>query len=130
MSAKHTPGPWRSKRALEMRDGAWDYAILDGESRIIAETFGIVGYGDSGLRPSEANARFIAAAPEMYEALKRACRLMACLKIRDILAAGDEAILASGLDEWCVNEGKASGDENYYPSFADRIITKAEGVAE
>lgn len=60
--SKHTPGPW-TYRKLGVR--AITYAITSGSTSIAATT-------DSKARKAEEqipNARLIAAAPEMYEAL-------------------------------------------------------------
>lgn len=37
--------------------------------------------------------------------------LLRMLTIRDVLAAGEDVIAASGINPWCVAEGRASGDE-------------------
>ncbi len=50
-------------------------------------------------------AKLLAAAPQMVEELQRARVLLQVLTVRDIIRAGDEAIEASGLNPWCVNEG-------------------------
>lgn len=55
--SKYTPGPW------EVKFNEWKNTIICKEDNCIAE---VSLYGDC----SEANARLIAAAPEMYEALK------------------------------------------------------------
>ncbi|TXH53687.1 MAG: hypothetical protein E6Q97_12650 [Desulfurellales bacterium] len=68
--AKHTPGPWEilgpGKPTSDAPEGG-DFAITDSNKDIIAETFFRVSAVKS--RPSEANARLIAAAPELLEAL-------------------------------------------------------------
>ena len=70
-NVKHTKGPWIVRRAGFPTDGAFDFGIagaIDGRSYCIAEAFGRVG---DDVRPdAEANARLIAAAPDMLEALK------------------------------------------------------------
>src|SRR5271165_5079056 len=59
-TAEHTPGPWRWWRVLAVEGVAGGIVIADcGPSRS--------GYCDS---ETEANARLIAAAPDMLEALK------------------------------------------------------------
>ncbi len=67
----HTPGPWRtsgpSKVVSAISDGG-DYAILDADGEIIAEAIRQVGPSD--FRPANANARLIAAAPDLLEALE------------------------------------------------------------
>ena len=62
---KHTPGPWLAKRAEGGGYFEW-YVGRDGENCSIAEDI-----TDPVTRdPSEANARLIAAAPELLGALK------------------------------------------------------------
>lgn len=78
---KHTPGPWKESRAKERDNtGGWDYAILDGNNKIIAEAFENVGFASGStvihdFRPVEANARLIASAPELLEALDTIAKL-------------------------------------------------------
>lgn len=67
--SKYTPGPWSFHRAPYPVDGEFDCAIRAG-GQMIAETFG--RSGETSRHDSEANARLIAAAPEMLEALKLA----------------------------------------------------------
>lgn len=47
--------------------------------------------------------------------LKRAKTLLHALTIRGIFEAGDEAIEASGINPWCINEGLAEGNERFDP---------------
>lgn len=70
MSAAHTPGPWMvSPRTpgIIIRD----YTPISDEGELIASAH---GYSNSGYFPSDeegvANARLIAAAPELYASLK------------------------------------------------------------
>jgi hypothetical protein len=66
-----TPGPWVPRRAKFPSDGGIDYGIevvVDGRKLCIAEAFEVVHF-DTRM-PAEANARLIAAAPEMFEALR------------------------------------------------------------
>lgn len=71
-NAKHTPGPWKTSRAKRPSDGAYDYAIgadFGDQTLAIAEAFGRV---DDDIYPdAEANARLIAAAPDMLEVIKQ-----------------------------------------------------------
>jgi hypothetical protein len=51
---------------------------------------------------------------ETIETLERIRALLPLLRkitIRQVLDSGDEVISASGLDPWCINEGRATGDE-------------------
>ena len=70
--SKHTPGPWFTKRAQLPVDGEYDWCVgahINGKPHVIIEAFGRVSEDD---RPNaEANARLIAAAPEMFEALEQ-----------------------------------------------------------
>jgi hypothetical protein len=74
-AAAHTPGPWEVLRALHPSDGGWDWGIgaqLGGENDpklfCIAEVFDVVDRGKNA--PAEANARLIAAAPDMLALLQ------------------------------------------------------------
>ena len=64
----HTPGPWIIHRASEYTmDSEDDEKIMS----IIAENGQMILFTDSGyFKPLEGNARLIAAAPELLEALK------------------------------------------------------------
>jgi hypothetical protein len=66
-----TPGPWAIRKAKAPTDGAFDYAIaadVGGREQCIAEAFGRVD--SEHFTPAEANAKLIAAAPKLYQALK------------------------------------------------------------
>lgn len=73
---QHTPGPWEIRKA---KDGSGDIAIVapnapaDQYSRpgILGECYAdIRRMGENNTAEAEANARLIAAAPELMEALK------------------------------------------------------------
>lgn len=73
--SKHTPGPWRISESVHPQNacinivaGEWgdDIASLYGPDRGVTQDESGV-WGDHPIR--EANARMIAASPEMYEAL-------------------------------------------------------------
>jgi hypothetical protein len=74
MSAQHTGGPWNASRAkMPDNTGGYDWCITDGSGKIIGEAFEHVDYGQRGsydIRPAEANARLIAAAPDLLAALE------------------------------------------------------------
>jgi len=88
--SKHTPGPLRivgpSPGGRPDDDGG-DYAIIDKDNELIAETYHHVNYGET--RPARANAKLFAAAPLMYEALKE---MYAAWEGYEMLAALDIAI--------------------------------------
>ena len=62
-NAKHTPGPWKSYED----DGFINLMVVDAEGYYIAEAMGRT------KKNMEANARLIAAAPELLEALEKLC---------------------------------------------------------
>lgn len=87
---KFTPGPWSAQRAIKPDNtGGYDFAVMDARGKIVAEAFEHVGLSDGSLasmrlpagaydaRPVAANAALIAAAPDLYEALKGALPLVA-----------------------------------------------------
>lgn len=69
---QHTKGPWRFYKAHSADNtGGWDWAIVDSENKVIAESFEHVGRESSTVfdkRPAEANACLIAASPALLEA--------------------------------------------------------------
>jgi hypothetical protein len=69
--AKHTPGPWQLR--LRIRDSA----IIETDDRTIATT---LHYGDTD-KQADANARLLAAAPELLEACKAALSELAMPEI-------------------------------------------------
>ena len=66
---KHTPGPWKIRKSVLARN---DFAIA-AEHFIIAETFWHVG--PAMFKDAEANARLIAAAPDLLAACETAVTL-------------------------------------------------------
>ena len=75
MAEKHTSGPWDAARAYG-EDGRWhgSYSVAGGPDRMIVATV----WGDdrpvADPRPAEANARLIAAAPDLLDACQEAIR--------------------------------------------------------
>ncbi len=70
-----TPGPWVPRRAVKPDNtGGYDWAIIAPDKAIVAECFEVVDWAENGVdfdtRPVEANARLIAAAPDLLEALQ------------------------------------------------------------
>lgn len=72
MTTKHTPGPWEVRY-----DDQLDHIFTVGEHpRRIANIFGgVCGQNDSDLE-NQANARLVAAAPDLLAACKRYLRAM------------------------------------------------------
>lgn len=71
----HTPGPWETRRSRTPDNtGGYDYAIVDKDKQIIAEAFEHTDKEscDFVKAPVEANARLIAAAPDLLSACKEA----------------------------------------------------------
>ena len=102
---KHTPGPWFINRARKPDNtGGYDYAIDEGHEKILAETFEHVGWQDNSKKeyekfPAEANARLIAAAPELLEACKAALMELSglsngkeCIQLKQAIAKAEGAI--------------------------------------
>lgn len=96
-------GPYRVKRAKAPSDGEYDYAIgadIGGTIYAIAEVFGRVG---DDVRPdAKATAHLIAAAPDMYEALKA---------VQDYIADDDESSADNVADMIDAALAKAEGKE-------------------
>lgn len=71
----HTPAPWAYHKASSPDNtGGYDYAIVDADGKLIAETFEHVGYRDARSfenRPAKDNAVLIASSPLMLETLKK-----------------------------------------------------------
>ena len=100
MGTKHTPGPWKLDRSLQPADGEYDYAISSPEHFVLAEAFGRSANG--GHPPAEANARLIAAAPELLEALDR---IQNWPRVFDGLRAEDVAFARAAI-------AKATGEQS------------------
>lgn len=67
-ASKHTPGPWSFLRSKAPVDGEYDFAISGEGAPVLAEVFG--RFSNGGYSPAEDNARLIAAAPELLDALR------------------------------------------------------------
>lgn len=69
--SKHTPGPWHVMRAAKPDNvGGYDCAVVTPDRLILAEAF--ERPSRDVTFPAEANARLIAAAPELLEVCKDA----------------------------------------------------------
>lgn len=66
----HTPGPWSIQQSPQRHDGEFDFAVSAHGARILAECFGRAADKVGTILPANANARLIAASPELLEALK------------------------------------------------------------
>ena len=92
MNTKHTPGPWDAfKRGSQ---GVSNYTSIEKDRREFARVY----HGDRFI-DSEANARLIAAAPDLLEALRNALDVLgmneyereSCRRrIREVLAKATE----------------------------------------
>jgi len=78
MESKHTPGPWDTQHTATLEWAQQSVVYAEGQEWAVA----LVYDGEH----HEANAALIAAAPDMYEALVDAARLVG------LILAGDEAV--------------------------------------
>jgi hypothetical protein len=131
---KHTPGPWTVDR--EQNSTAGDIDIGSQHITVSAPDAGennghpwLVAAAASGLPvdEQEANARLIAAAPELLEELRKMATLASLVTVRQVIEAGDKYINAAGLNPWCMNEGLATGSERVSCYSARAAIAKATG---
>lgn len=95
----HTPGPWSDGIHHRMRSGGREYAYIRGGNDIVpvaAVPLGAEGY-TVGFEQGVANARLIAAAPELLDAAKQAYEQMLHLYgkvgltnlLRDVIAKAE-----------------------------------------
>jgi len=66
---EHTKGPWRDSGEYDSHAGYWDTTIV-GDGEDVDESFVAIVRSGNGREQVEANARLIAAAPELLAALK------------------------------------------------------------
>lgn len=122
-----TPGPWRVRTEI----GTFGDVVDANDDPVAMAQLRQADAGHylnrDGQPERQANAHLIAAAPELYEALKRASHLIQLLTVRQVIEGGDDAIAAAGLNPWCMNEGLADGDETISDDFISAAIAKAEG---
>lgn len=101
MATKHTPGPWQAQ-------DYWIIGCVEDSWDIMAGADTACPWRVAKVFRSEANARLIAAAPEMYEALP------------------DLSHVISWLQNGC-DPIKAADELQVYQERIDRAKTKAEG---
>lgn len=65
---------------------------------------------------------------EMRDVLKRSRVLLGTVTVRQIIEAGDDAIEAAGLNPWCINEGRASGDERFDSWRISHVLNLTEAL--
>ena len=80
---------------------------------------------DSPLDAQAVEAR--AAVAELIEAAERADKLLHLLTVRQVIEAGYDAIDASGLNPYCMNEGLAEGHESIAPWWLASAIRRCKG---
>ena len=99
--SKHTPGPWN------IMGSTFAYTIGANGIRI-ATTSNIVHEGSIGVHEEEANARLIAAAPDLFEALKELTELWAYGLAKD--DAVEDSAYQRKLDmKRCEDAGRKAG---------------------
>lgn len=84
--SKHTPGPWRSNTAFDTK---YLKHVCQGDSNVVARVNG----GGVAEETAIADARLIAAAPELLEAAKRMVAYVGENAIREFAEAGNPAHL-------------------------------------
>lgn len=62
----------------------------------------------------------------LVAALEEARVLVGLLTVRQVIEAGDEAIMASGLNPWCMNEGRADGSERISTWSFDAALARVK----
>ena len=117
MAETHTPGPWVAERR---RFGSW--TVLSPEGFYIVDRV-------LSITDIEANARLIAAAPELLAALKE-CRDAVAAAMRVIADLDTDALIglaSEAKQQRFVDELKIAGVKNGFGKRADDLIKKAEG---
>jgi hypothetical protein len=66
----------------------------------------------------------------LIEAAERAKLLLRGLTVSEVMGRGTDAINAVGLNPWCVNEGRASGQELISTDWLDDAISSAKAAEE
>lgn len=116
------------KTAKVERDGKWYCGIHD-PVRLAEKRAARDAEYDRRYAENRKHQQLRDAAPELYEALRIARKLIGLITVRQVIEAGDDAIAAVGLNPWCMNEGRATGDEPVSADFIEAALAKAEGKA-
>lgn len=108
MTSKHTPGPWAVQNAEECTGRQLDDLVkwvVTGDQHSLWISSGPT-WDPEHAEESEANARLIAAAPELLEALQGTRREIAAL----VAACGDGVCTAAALEAADTAIAKATGE--------------------
>jgi hypothetical protein len=70
MNSTHTPGPWIAQLHFRQRDGAREYAMVTANGHLVPLAGVLLRVDNYDDGHGEANARLIAAAPDMLDLLK------------------------------------------------------------
>lgn len=126
MSAKHTPGPWTAEYVEDECDSQHEVWLTDSRNGYEAH---LVWTCDHGADPgstqwseADANARLIAAAPELYEALQE--MRAACAAAFRVIAENCDATL---LEKELTRAGVAEGFGKRAGELLERIDGEAVG---
>lgn len=106
-SATFTPGPWRVDTHVTTSGAGWGYSweVWSSRDEVVAAAF-VSGHSDN----FEANARLIAAAPAMYEALREAERFL------DYFASGRTYFSGGGTPRTALDQVRAALAQASNPS--------------
>ena len=66
----------------------------------------------------------------LIEAAERAKLLLRGLTVSEVMDRGMEAINAAGLNPYCINEGRASGQERISTDWLEVAISSAKAAEE
>lgn len=99
-----------------MSDVSRFYVDPDGESRNLCDEYCV--------RATDYDA-ILDRVKRLEDALRRADLLVQLVTVRQVIDSGNSAIEAAGLDPWCINEGKATGDEHLSPYWIDAALNEA-----
>lgn len=108
LEGEATPGPWTRIHG-ESRYELYGAGLVNRFVAKMSLDDGIA-WADGALILAARNAL-----PRLLGELERLRTLASLVTIRQVIAAGHEAIDAAGLNPWCINEGLATGDERILP---------------